>query len=218
MTKIILSFLILFISTISFASIPDVGGIYWRQMNLQEKEYYISGLMDGATIYESKIKKDTSNFQALTYFPNINFDDMIIALDKFFKNDDNVNLKIDTALHAIKMEISGENKKDIENYLTTERKAAETVINQIKNGEIQGATWNESKLNEKQIRENYIEETIPTPGGITFTVLVDKSTDKVIYYWDPSGSWISATKSQINFQNLYDTRRTLRMLPPVNDF
>jgi len=216
MRKIIVAVLCLFIcfSSYALASIPSVIGVTWKQMSTQDKQYYISGLFHGALLYETAIMKKASDYQALAFFPNISFDDMIVALDKFYGDEQNANISVDTALHAIKMDLSGEKKELIDKYLRIERKAAADVIEQIKRGEIPGANWNENtNLSQSQIKGNFIEDTIPMPGGITFTVLVNKDNGLVEYYWHPSGGWISVKDSQINFQELYGMRRTLRMIP-----
>lgn len=74
----------------------------------------------------------------------------------------------------------------------------------------------EQQRQELKAEDLYIEDTIPLPNGIQFTVLVRKTTGKVEYFWRPSDGWVPIEESNLNLQWAYDNRRTLRMAPNIN--
>jgi len=65
---------------------------------------------------------------------------------------------------------------------------------------------------QKQSEEKYIEDVVPLPGGIEISVLINKDTDKIEYWWHSSG-WQPIENSKLNLQWAYDNRRTFRMFP-----
>jgi len=88
---------------------------------------------------------------------------------------------------------------------------------EVKESEVQYSSMPQEQQRQEQKAEDlYIEDTVPLPNGIQFTVLVRKTTGKVAYFWRPSDGWVPIEKSNLNLQWAYDNRRTLRMMPNIN--
>ncbi len=213
LTFLIASFSVRFL----LADVRPVSGAAWKTMSQRDKELYISGLVEGSLIYERQLlppREEGGGYEVFNFFPQMSFENWIVALDKFYENEKNVYVAVVPALHAVKMLISGVKDEDIENYLDTERKAGADIVQKMKHSSSPGLEGGDGPRGNPGIdMQNYFEDTIPLAGGTKFKVLVNATTGVVEYFWRPAEGWLPASGSHINFQELYKIRQTLQLLP-----